>query len=47
MVEKKKNKEMKIGYVRVSTIEDRQKLGFEAQKRILRDNRVDVIYSEK
>ncbi len=38
---------MKIGYVRVSTIEDRQKLGFEAQKRILQDNKVDVIYSEK
>lgn len=36
-----------IGYVRVSTIEDRQKLGFEAQKRILKDNHVDYIYSEK
>ncbi|WP_164509369.1 recombinase family protein [Companilactobacillus jidongensis] len=39
--------EVMIGYVRVSTIEDRQKLGFEAQKRILKDNHVDYIYSEK
>ncbi|WP_334328658.1 recombinase family protein [Companilactobacillus sp. HBUAS59699] len=41
------NIEVLIGYVRVSTIEDRQKLGFEAQKRILKDNNVDYIYSEK
>ncbi|WP_125713963.1 recombinase family protein [Companilactobacillus kedongensis] len=40
-------KKIAIGYVRVSTIEDRQKLGFEAQKRILSDNKVTKIYSEK
>ncbi|WP_211331266.1 recombinase family protein [Companilactobacillus insicii] len=33
--------------MRVSTIEDRQKLGYEAQGRILKDNKVDTIYSEK
>lgn len=42
-----RSKEIMIGYVRVSTIEDRQKLGFEAQKRILIDNKVSKIYSEK
>lgn len=40
-------KEYKIGYVRVSTAEDRQKLGYEAQKRILTDNNIHTIYSEK
>lgn len=40
-------KECKIGYVRVSTAEDRQKLGYEAQKRILTDNNIHTIYSEK
>lgn len=40
-------KEIRIGYVRVSTAEDRQKLGYEAQKRILTDNNISAIYSEK
>ncbi|WP_125568890.1 recombinase family protein [Companilactobacillus insicii] len=36
-----------IGYVRVSTVEDRQKLGYEAQKRILKENHITKLYSEK
>lgn len=40
-------KEFKVGYVRVSSSDDRQKLGYEAQKRILTDNNIGVIYSEK
>lgn len=42
-----KIKDYKIGYVRVSTAEDRQKLGYEAQKRILSDNSITKIYAEK
>ncbi|WP_166667204.1 recombinase family protein [Companilactobacillus nuruki] len=41
------DKEFKIGYVRVSSSDERQKLGYEAQKRILADNNIDSIYSEK
>lgn len=40
-------KELKVGYVRVSSSDDRQKLGYEAQKRILTDNNISVMYSEK
>lgn len=43
----KEIKDYKIGYVRVSTAEDRQKLGYEAQKRILADNNIDEVYAEK
>ena len=44
---KSSTKEFKVGYVRVSSSDDRQKLGYEAQKRILTDNNISVIYSEK
>ncbi|WP_166806638.1 recombinase family protein [Companilactobacillus zhachilii] len=47
MINSDTKNEVMIGYVRVSTIEDRQKLGFEAQKRILIENHVSKIYSEK
>lgn len=40
-------KEYSIGYVRVSTAEDKQKLGYEAQQRILKCNSIDIIYAEK
>lgn len=36
-----KKKKINIGYIRVSTAEDRQKLGYEAQKRILNDYAID------
>ena len=41
------HKTIKIGYIRVSTAEDRQKLGYEAQKRILFENKIDYLYGEK
>lgn len=42
-----KKKKINIGYIRVSTAEDRQKLGYEAQKRILNDYAIDYLYGEK
>lgn len=45
--EEKDTKTVKIGYIRVSSIDDRQKLGFEAQKRILTSFGVDYLYAEK
>ena len=40
-------KSIRIGYIRVSTAEDRQKLGYEAQKRILKNNQIDYLFGEK
>lgn len=45
--EEAKIKTVKVGYIRVSSIDDRQKLGYEAQQRILDDYGVDYVYAEK
>lgn len=47
MVKMTKNQAVKIGYIRVSTAEDRQKLGYEAQKRILKEDQIDFLFGEK
>lgn len=40
-------KTAQVGYIRVSSVDDRQKLGFEAQRRILKDYGVDFLFAEK
>lgn len=42
-----KKKKINIGYIRVSTAEDRQKLGYEAQKRILNDYAIDYYMGKR
>lgn len=44
---KQEIKPVKVGYIRVSSVDDRQKLGFEAQHRILSEYGVDYIFAEK
>lgn len=40
------NKAVSVGYIRVSTSEDRQKLGYDIQKRKLKERGVDYIFCE-
>lgn len=45
--EEQEVKPIRVGYIRVSSIDDRQKLGYEAQKRILTNYGVDYLFAEK
>lgn len=50
MINEQKEQEVRpvrVGYIRVSSIDDRQKLGYEAQKRILTNYGVDYLFAEK
>ncbi|QXG60329.1 recombinase family protein [Lacticaseibacillus casei] len=44
--DRKKIKAISVGYIRVSISEDRQKLGYDIQKRKLKERGVDYIYGE-
>lgn len=47
MIDVKQNEQIvSVGYVRVSTTENRQKLGFDVQKRKLNEIGIDYLYSE-